>query len=92
MDFSGGHFHKAQEWAIRERGEDSLLAQMFKHDKRWINTWIDMRIAIEHPKKDKFIETLNFSLEADRTIRLPTWRFIHPDYDMARPQNLLDVF
>ena len=28
----------------------------------------------------------------DRTIRFPTWRFVHPKFDMMRPQNLLDVF
>lgn len=91
-DFSSGHFHKAQEWAAQERGKDSLLAQMLASDQRWIKTWIDVRIAIEHPTRENYIETLNFSLEADRTIRLPTWRFINPNYDMARPQNLLDVF
>lgn len=51
-----------------------------------------MRIAIEHPTKDKNIETLNFALEANRNIRLPTWRFRHPSFDMDRPQNLLEVF
>lgn len=51
-----------------------------------------MRIAIEHPDKDKFIETMNFSLEGNRIVRLPTWRFVHPDYDMGRPQNLLVAF
>lgn len=92
QDFSKGHFHKAQEWAVQARGEESLLAQMLQGDLRWIEPWIDIRIAIEHPKKDRYIETLNFSLEATRTIRLPSWRFIHPDYDMSRPQNLLTVF
>lgn len=92
QDFSKGHFHRAQEWATQVRGEDSLLSQMIKGDLRWIEPWIDIRIAIEHPKKDKYVETLNFSLEASRTVRLPTWRFVHPDYDMARPQNLLTVF
>lgn len=91
-DFGQGHFHKALEWARREHGEQSLLAQMLGNDQRWIKLWIDMRIAIEHPEKDKFIETINFTLEADRNIRLPTWRFVHPDYDMARPQNLLIAF
>jgi hypothetical protein len=90
-DFKGG-FDKAQQWAEEERGKDSILAQMLKGDQRWIKTWIDIRIAIEHPAKDKFIETLNFSLEANRRIRLPTWRLIHPEHDMARPQNLLVVF
>ncbi len=88
-DFSRGFFHKALEWACKERGEQSLLAQMLSNDQRWIKLWIDIRIAIEHPDKDKFIETMNFSLEANRIVRLPTWRFVHPDYDMGRPQNLL---
>lgn len=92
MNFDRGHFHTAQAWATKERGADSLLAQMLANDQRWIRTWIDMRSALEHPTKEKFVETLNFSLEADRNIRLPTWRFVHPEYDMARPQNLLDVF
>src|SRR5262245_43663439 len=87
-----GHFHKALEWAIAERGENSLLALMLAGDQSWIKLWIDVRIAIEHPTKTKFVETLNFSLEKDRRVRLPTWRFIHPDYDMTRPQNLLEVF
>lgn len=91
-DFGGAHFHKALDWARGEYGESSLLATLLKNDQEWIKAWIDMRIAIEHPKKDKFIETLNFALEADRTIRLPTWRFVHPDYDMGQPQNLLEVF
>jgi hypothetical protein len=92
QDFSNGHFHKAQKWAAQARGEDSLLSQMLKGDQRWVKTWIDIRIAIEHPQKDKFVETSNFSLEASRTVRLPTWRFVHPDYDLGRPQNLLTVF
>jgi hypothetical protein len=91
-DFGQGHFHRALEWARKERGEQSLLAQMLGNDQKWIKLWIEMRIAIEHPKKDRFIETLNFSLEADRRVRLPTWRFVHPDYDMGRPQNLLVAF
>lgn len=91
-DFGEGHFHKAQVWAEKDRGKDSLLAQMLKNDQVWIKTWIDIRIAIEHPQRDRFVETENFALEANRAVRLPTWRFVHPDYDMARPQNLLDVF
>ena len=87
-----GHFHKALEWARAERGENSLLALMLAGDQRWIKLWIDLRIAIEHPTKTKFVETLNFSLEKDRKVRLPTWRFIHPEHDMAQPQNLLEVF
>jgi hypothetical protein len=92
QDFSNGHFHKAQRWAARVRGEDSLLSQMLKGDQRWIKAWIDIRIAIEHPQKGKFVETSNFSLEASRIVRLPTWRFVHPDYDLGHPQNLLTVF
>jgi hypothetical protein len=87
-----GHFHKALEWARKERGDKSLLAMMLAGDQGWLRLWIDVRIALEHPAKDKFVETLNFSLEKDRNVRLPTWRFVHPDHDMARPQNLLDVF
>jgi hypothetical protein len=87
-----GHFHKALEWARAERGENSLLALMLAGDHKWIGLWIAVRIAIEHPTKANFVETLNFSLEKDRNIRLPTWRFIHPEYDMARPQNLLEAF
>ncbi|MGE4489212.1 MAG: hypothetical protein AB7E95_06695 [Kiritimatiellales bacterium] len=89
--FGQGHFHEAQMWAEKTQGATSLLAQMLRGDQRWIKTWIDIRIAIEHPKKDTFVETMNFSLEPDGTITLPTWRFVHPNYDMARPQNLLDV-
>lgn len=91
-DFGQGHFHKAAEWARKERGEQSLLAQMLRNDQRWIRLWIAVRIAIEHPEKDKFVETMNFSLEGNRIVRLPTWRFVHPDYDMGRPQNLLVAF
>lgn len=88
--FGRGHFHKAQLWASALNQD--LLAQMLNSDQAWIGPWIAIRVAIEHPKKDKFVETLNFSLEPDRKVRLPTWRFIHPDYDMWRPQNLLEVF
>jgi hypothetical protein len=90
--FARCNYHKAESWAKDLYGEDSLLAQMLQSDQNWIGTWIAMRIAIEHPSKDKFIETLNFSLEPSRNCRLPTWRFVHPEYDMARPQNLLNVF
>ena len=90
--FKDGHFHRALEWSRRERGPDALLTKMLDGDQRWIKTWIAIRVAIEHPETDKYVETLNFSLEADRQVRLPTWRFVHPDFDMARPQNLLDVF
>lgn len=91
-EFSSGHFHKALEWIKEVRGKDSELAAMLERDLRWISAWIDIRISIEHPTKDRFIETLNFALEPNRTVRLPTWRFVHPSHDMARPQNLLDVF
>lgn len=91
-NIENGHFHKALEWARAERGEKSLLALMLAGDQSWIKHWIDVRIAIEHPTKTKFVETLNFSLEKDRKVRLPTWRFVHPEYDMGRPQNLLEVF
>lgn len=87
-----GRFHDAIKWAEDERGKDSPIARMLSGDQRWIKLWIDVRVAIEHPKRDKFVETINFSLEKDRKIRLPTWRFVHPEYDMARPQNLLEVF
>lgn len=87
-----GHYHKALTWAEETLGQESLLYQMLKNDLKWIKIWVDVRIAIEHPKPDRFVETLNFTLEPNRDIRLPTWRFVHPDYDMARPQNLLDVF
>ncbi len=50
-DFGQGYFHKALEWARKERGEQSLLAQMLNNDQTWIKLWIDMRIAIEHPHK-----------------------------------------
>jgi hypothetical protein len=92
QDFSGGRFDKALTWAKKEHGDDSLLALVLESDQRWIKLWIDVRNAIEHPKKNKFIEMLNFSLEADRNIRLPTWRFVHLDYDMPRPQNLLIAY
>ena len=91
-NFESGRFDKAQQWAVSKCGEDSLVAQMLTKDCRWIELWIDIRNAIEHPKSDKFVETSNFCLEPNRQVRLPTWRFIHPDYEMARPQNLLDVF
>lgn len=91
-NFDNGHFHKALEWARRERGEQSLLALMLAGDQRWIKLWIDVRIAIEHPEKERFVEPLNFSLEKDRKVRLPTWRFVHSGYNMDRPQNLLDAF
>ncbi len=87
-----GHFHRALEWARAERGEKSLLALMLAGDQEWIKLWIDVRIAIEHPTAAKFVETLNFSLEKNRNVRLPTWRFIHPEYEMTQPQNLLEVF
>jgi hypothetical protein len=88
-EIKNGHFHKALEWAKKKHGEQSILAQMLEEDHKWIKLWIDVRDAIEHPKKTHFVETLNFSLEKNRDIRLPTWRFVHPDYDMSRPQNLL---
>ena len=64
---------------------------MLGGDQRWIKPWIDIRISIEHPEADKYVETIDFSLEPSGAIRLPTWRFIHPDYDMDKPQNLLDA-
>ena len=81
----------AQAWAEETKGQDNLLAQMLAEDQGWIKPWIDIRIAIEHPKADKYIETIDFSLQPDGIIRLPTWRFVHPDYQMDKPQNLLDV-
>jgi hypothetical protein len=92
INIKNGHFHKALQWVQTSQGPDSSLASMLQRDLAWISCWIDMRIAIEHPASDKFIETSNFAIEPNRSIRLPTWRFVHPTYDMARPQNLLDVF
>jgi hypothetical protein len=80
--FDNGNFHKALEWAKAERGPDAVLTMMLDSDQHWLKLWIDVRIAIEHPKKDKYVETLNFSLEPNRGVRLPTWRFVHPDYDI----------
>jgi hypothetical protein len=91
-EIPSGHFHKALIWVGEKHGQDCLLYKMLANDLNWIKVWIDIRIAIEHPKPNSFVETLNFTLEPNRDIRLPTWRFVHPDYDMARPQNLLDVF
>lgn len=91
-EIPNGHFHKALSWAGKKHGQDGLLYQMLEKDLKWIRVWVDVRIAIEHPKPDSYVETSNFSLEPNRRIRLPTWRFVHPDYDMDRPQNLLDVF
>ena len=85
-------FTKLRIRAVKEKGKDHLLSQVLIENQVSIKTWIDIRIAIEHPRKDAFVETLNFALEPDRKIRLPTWRFVHPDHKMARPQNLLDVF
>lgn len=89
--FSSGKFNKAQEWAEENRGPNSMLTKILVGDQRWIKQWIDIRIAIEHPKVDRYVETIDFSLEPNGTIRLPTWRLVHPDYDIAKPQNLLDV-
>ena len=88
-DILPGQFHRAIEWAEKSRGSDAILTKSLKADQHWIKLWIDVRIAIEHPKKDRYVETTDFCLRSDRTIMLPTWRFVHPDYDMARPQNLL---
>ncbi len=91
-DFSGGKFDKAHNWAFQKYGKDGIVTLALEGELPWIKLWIDVRNAIEHPEKNRFVEMLNFSLEANRGIRLPTWRFIHPDYDMARPQNLLEAF
>jgi len=87
-----GYFHKAIDWAAASRGLDSELTKMLNRDQKWIKAWIDIRTAIEHPKNDRYVETSNFSLEPHRGIRLPTWRFIHPEYNMASPQNVLEIF
>lgn len=89
---NGGHFHKALVWARKEKGKNHELTKMLERDLRWIEPWIAIRNAIEHPTADKFVETMNFSLEPNRAVRLPTWRFVHPKFDMMRPQELLDVF
>lgn len=91
-EISVGQFHRAVEWAEKKRGVDNTLTKFLKADQIWIKLWIDVRIAVEHPKTDRYVETADFCLDANRTITLPTWKFIHPDYDMARPQNLLDAF
>ena len=89
--FINGHFHAAKDWADETPNYD-LLAKMLGGDQRWIKTWVDIRNAIEHPKANKFVETANFKLEANRSITLPTWRLIHPEHqDMNEPQNLLDA-
>lgn len=87
-----GHFHKALEWAEKHLGEDQVLSQMLRNDLKWLKIWIDIRIAIEHPKVDRYLETANFSLLPNRQIQLPTWRFMHPDYpSLSRPQVLIDA-
>ena len=92
VNFGSGHFHKALKWSEQQFGKNDLLTLVLSGDQRWVSTWINMRTAIEHPKKDNFIETINFALEPNGQVRLPTWRFVNPHYDMDRPQNLLDVF
>ncbi|MBI1214705.1 MAG: hypothetical protein GC185_02675 [Alphaproteobacteria bacterium] len=90
-NFSNGHFQKAQQWIKKSLGENSPLTLMLEKDQTWIKTWIDTRIAIEHPQEDRYVETLNFSLEPSRDIRLPTWRLIHPDHTENRPRELLET-
>lgn len=90
--FAKGHFQKAYEWAKWELGDQSELTLILNNDLEWIKAWTDIRNTIEHPKANQFVETLNFTLEPDRKVRLPTWRFIHPNYeDMSKPQNLLII-
>lgn len=87
-----GHFHKALLWLKENRPPNEIITQMLEADLRWIELWIKIRVAIEHPTPNQYVEALNFGLDPDRKVRLPTWRFVHPDYpDMARPQNMTDV-
>ena len=92
IDVGRGHFHKAIEQAKSSRGENSLLFQMLTGDHRWIQVWIAIRVAIEHPTSDKYVELRNFALGPDRQLWLPTWRLVHPELGHTQQQNLLDVF
>ncbi|MGV8855149.1 MAG: hypothetical protein ACOH2L_10900 [Devosia sp.] len=83
-----GHFHKALAWVRQNHGPDSALARMLTDDLKWITLWIDIRISIEHPKRSCYLETLNFSLEPNRKIRLPKWRLVHEKYpSLEKPQD-----
>lgn len=84
-----GHFHKIRDWASESEWARGDLHSMLARDIKWIETWIEIRNCIEHPKANKYVECSGFFLQDDRVIRLPTWRLFHPEYDLNRPQDVL---
>jgi hypothetical protein len=77
---------------INAYGKNDPLVKLLEQDREWQELWIEIRNCVEHPKKDRQVVTQNFRLEADRSVTVPTWSFIHPKYAMDKPQNLITVF
>ena len=90
QDFKRGSFDRIAKWASRTFGESDPLAQMLRADEIWINIWGEIRNAFEHPKENYYVKVNNFRLLANREIQLPTWQLRNDEFDLFRPQELID--
>jgi len=91
IDFKRGSFDRIAKWAAKTFGEADPLAQMIQADEVWINVWVEIRNAFEHPKDGYYVKVNNFRLLANRQIQLPTWQLKNDRFDLFRPQALIDT-
>lgn len=90
--FAKGYFDNALIWIKAERGDQADLINILENNVQWIKTWIDARNAAVHPRKNNYIEIINFSLEAGGKITFPKWALIHDAYPNFQSSDILNSF
>ena len=64
--FDGADFSKIRKWASVELGSEVPVTQLISADELWIKKIVDMRNAVEHPKKTNCLNINNFDLLEDK--------------------------
>ncbi len=90
--FAKGYFDNALIWIKAEREDQADLINILENNVQWIKTWIDARNAAVHPRKNNYIEIINFSLEASGKITFPKWALIHDAYPDFQSSDILRSF
>lgn len=88
-----GQFHRARDLLKSQLGEDHPLHRMLEGDRRWIDVWvIGLTNTVKHhcpPTKQILVNDMR--VLANRQIQLPTWQLFHPEFDLEKPQDLIET-
>lgn len=85
MRVPDGHFHKLRNRAERKFGKDHQVTELLQRSTNWIEQVVDFRNLIEHPKAQKNIEIINFSLSPTRSIFAPQMKVNDEKYRHMEP-------